>query len=286
MKQRKQKCAKLWPFLTRGGVKAYLCARFRPLNRFDPAAINDLQSLNLALDIGNTRTKIGLFQGNELAEQAIWTDWTLAELLVFGNHAGVERIIVSSVAEPDETLLDGLREHFRVLELTHRTPLPFENRYETPHTLGKDRLAGVAGAQVLYPQRNCLVVDCGTCVKYDMLTDSGIYQGGNIAPGARMRLAAMHHFTARLPEAEMEMPADFTGRSTATALQNGALRGAVLEMEGFARLFEARYGELYVILTGGDAAFFQPHLGIRNLIHTPGLTLFGLNHILNFNHSV
>jgi type III pantothenate kinase len=187
------------------------------------------------------------------------------------------------VAEPDEALREGLAGHFHMLELTHLTPLPFENQYETPETLGKDRLAAVAGAHFLFPQKNCLVVDCGTCIKYDMLTAEGAYRGGNIAPGAQMRIAAMHHFTARLPEVEMKMPADFTGRSTKTALQNGALRGAALEIEGFVNLFEKKYDSLNVILTGGDAAFFQAYLDIKNLIPEPELTLFGLNHILNFN---
>lgn len=249
--------------------------------------------MNLTLDIGNTRTKIGLFRGNELAEQAIWTRWTLADVTAFGNQVKATHVIVSSVAEPDEALRQELAGHFQLLELTHRTPLPFENQYQTPETLGKDRLAAIAGAHFLFPKKNCLVVDCGTCIKYDVLTDDGVYHGGNIAPGAQMRISAMHHFTARLPEVEMQMPQDFTGHSTETALQNGALRGAVLEIQGFARLFEKKYGHpensgqaLTVILTGGDAAFFRSHLNIQNLIHEPELTLFGLNHILNFNSKI
>lgn len=255
----------------------YFCARFQLIK---PGS--GLSNLNLALDIGNTRTKIGLFRGNDLVEQAIWTDWTLAELLAFGNRKGVKHVMVSSVAEPDEALQKELCRHFKAFELTHLTPLPFENQYKTPATLGKDRLAGVAGAHVLFPRKNCLVVDCGTCIKYDLLTENGSYRGGNIAPGAQMRIQAMHHFTARLPEVDMKMPADFTGFSTETALQNGALRGAVLEIQGFVRLFSEKYDALQVVLTGGDAAFFLPHLDLNNIIHEPDLTLFGLNHILQY----
>ncbi|MCB0528905.1 MAG: type III pantothenate kinase [Saprospiraceae bacterium] len=240
--------------------------------------------MNLALDIGNTRIKIGLFKGKELVEQAIWTDWALKDLPAFGNAAGVDRVIVSSVAEPSEAQREILDTHYDVLELTHKTPLPFENRYKTPLTLGKDRLAAVAGAQALFPGEACLVVDCGTCIKYDVLSEDAVYHGGNIAPGARMRIRAMHHFTARLPEVDMHMPEHFAGESTETALQNGALRGAVLELEGFVRLFNARYGPLKTIITGGDAGFFQPWLGqVQPLIHEPDLTLYGLNHILLHN---
>ena len=237
----------------------------------------------LVLDIGNTRSKLGLFQNNTLVEQANWSAWTLQELTDYGNLCGVENVIVSSVAEPAALLLEALQDQFRVLELTHQTPLPFRNDYRTPQTLGKDRLAAVAGAQAAFPGQNCLVVDCGTCIKYDLLLADGTYPGGNIAPGAGMRIKAMHHFTARLPEVTMTMPVDMTGYSTETALQNGALRGAVLEIEGFARLFRRQTNPLQVILTGGDADFFYPFLDIQYLIKDADLTLKGLNSILAFN---
>lgn len=240
--------------------------------------------MNLVLDIGNTRLKAGLFDGNRLVEQANWVDWTLEELQSYGNQAGADRVIVSSVADYDPDTYRRLAETFAVaIEMTHETPLPFRNMYRTPETLGKDRLAAVAGAQALFPGEHCLVVDCGTCIKYDLLTADGVYPGGNIAPGAAMRIRAMHHFTARLPEVPMQMPEDFTGYSTETALQNGALRGAVHEIEGFARQFGQRVNPLRVILTGGDADFFRPHLSGLTLSHEPFLTLFGLNHILQFN---
>lgn len=237
--------------------------------------------MNLALDIGNTRTKIGLFRGTEMVEHLVWTDWTAVELAAYSEQAGVERIIISSVADTEETLFDLLAERFEVVELSQETPLPFQNHYQTPKTLGKDRLAAVAGAQALYPATDCLVIDCGTCIKYEWLTAEGIYQGGNIAPGARMRIQAMHHFTARLPEVPLAMPAEAIGRSTQTALQNGALRGAVLEIAGFIQLFQAKSSHLQILLTGGDAPFFAPHLTVEHLKTEHHLTLIGLNHILN-----
>jgi type III pantothenate kinase len=239
--------------------------------------------MNLCADIGNTRVKIGLFQDKKLLEQAVWTDWTIDHLINFGKQAEVQKVIFSSVAQPDPELMRQLKNHFKVMELTTETPLPFENRYTTPHTQGKDRLAAVAGAQALFPGENCCVIDCGTCIKYELLLATGIYLGGNIAPGAHMRLMAMHHFTARLPEVPMEMPGDIWGDSTKTAMQNGALRGAALEMEGFIRLFEQQYTPLRVVMTGGDAAFFQPFLTFTKESTVPELTLHGLNNILIFN---
>lgn len=240
--------------------------------------------MNLTLDIGNTRTKLGLFEGKRLVEQAIWTSWTLEELALYGNQAGVDRVITASVAMPDPETQVRLAQIFPVvLELTHETPMPFRNTYRTPETLGRDRLAAVAGAQALFPGRNCLVVDCGTCIKYDLLTGGDTYTGGNIAPGAAMRLLAMHKFTARLPQVPVDMPDEIVGYSTETALQNGALRGAALEIMGFVQAFGERAKPLQVILTGGDADFFAPHLPIPDLFLEPQLTLYGLNHILAYN---
>lgn len=240
--------------------------------------------MNLVLDIGNTRSKVGIFDDQRLVEQAIWRDWTLEELSSYGNQAGADHVIFSSVSVPDPALQEKLALRFTsALELTHETPLPFRNAYRTPQTLGKDRLAGVAGAQALFPGRHCLVVDCGTCIKYELLSAEGVYEGGNIAPGARMRIQAMHAFTARLPEVSMDMPGSDIGTSTETALQNGALRGAVLEIEGFARAFAQEREGLVILITGGDAAFFLPQLRLPGLHHEPHLTLYGLNHILQYN---
>ncbi|MBP6811790.1 MAG: type III pantothenate kinase [Saprospiraceae bacterium] len=239
--------------------------------------------MNLALDIGNTRRKTGLFNGTRLVESRLITDWSLDDLLGYCNQTGVRNVVLSSVVDIDISLNKALTQYFGFLELTHETALPFENKYRTPQSLGKDRLAAVAGAQALLPRQHCLVVDCGTCIKYDVITASGEYLGGNIAPGAQMRAKAMHAFTARLPEVEMGMPEDFIGHSTETALQNGAFRGAALEIEGFVELFKKRFSPLQLILTGGDAAFFQANLNIPNLILEPNLTLYGLNNILIFN---
>lgn len=241
---------------------------------------------SLTLDIGNTRTKLGLFREKKLLERLVWTDWTVADVLDYGNRAGVERVMLCSVAEPDADLAEQLRARWPTWELTHETPLPFVNAYQTPHTLGKDRLAAVAGAQALWPGEHCMVVDCGTCIKYELLSADGIYHGGNIAPGLQMRIRAMHEFTARLPEVSVEMPLDPVGRSTETALQNGALRGAVLEIEGFAQKFRHSTGPLRTVLTGGDADFLKLHLNIPNLTLQNDLTLFGLNYILGCQLSV
>ncbi len=239
--------------------------------------------MNLTIDIGNTRTKIGVFEGSRLIEKIVWQEWQPAELFSLATNHKAKNVILSTVAKD----LSGeialiFKQEINYLELTAETPLPIENRYQTPQTLGKDRLAAVVGAFALYPDANVLIVDAGTCITYDLLTAEGAYEGGNIAPGLKMRLEAMHRMTKRLPLVEADLPKDVVGKSTQMALQNGALRGALLEFEGFCELFEANFGQLKVILTGGDANFLAKK-SKREIFVNPDLVLIGLNKILNHN---
>lgn len=239
--------------------------------------------MQLAIDIGNTRTKTGLFDGATLVKKTVWTQWSVADVRRWLGEVPLDGAIFASVADNDASLRMMLSDEFGAFELQAATPLPFRNAYRTPETLGKDRLAAAAGALALFPGQHCMVVDCGTCIKYELIDAGGTYHGGNIAPGLNMRIQAMHHFTARLPEVPLEMPAETVGNSTTTALQNGALRGAALETEGFAGLFAQKARPLTVVLTGGDAPFLIEFLNLPRLNIEPDLTLYGLNYILTFN---
>ncbi|MEO0341013.1 MAG: type III pantothenate kinase, partial [Bacteroidota bacterium] len=169
-----------------------------------------------------------------------------------------------------------------LLELDHRTPLPIINQYETPETLGKDRLAAVLGAFALFPDKVALVIDAGTCVTYDLLNDHRQYKGGNISPGWQMRLDAMHHFTAKLPKPEGKILDDWLGRDTNSALQNGAYYGLLAELQAYIDKIKKKYPFVNVILTGGDADFFAKNLKSKIFVNQ-NLVLIGLNKTLHYN---
>ncbi len=239
---------------------------------------------HLVIDIGNTRTKIARFEQSILKEK-----WTLEVLSVpaiqdiLTNHS-VERIIYSTVAGMDKAVKAYLMAHSFCLELTHKLQFPFKNEYETPHTLGKDRLAGMVGALTLYPNKNCLVIDAGTCITYDFLKAGSIFLGGNISPGLRMRFQAMHHFTEALPLVRIDAFQATTsiGKSTEDALLQGGAKGAIFEMEGIIQWAHHNFYDLNVILTGGDVDFFASYLKNKIFVQ-PNLVLIGLNKILEYN---
>ncbi len=238
--------------------------------------------MTLSIDIGNTWSKLGFFEGDELRYHAIFEQLTPSNLeAVLANHS-IENCIYSTVAGISEEAKAWLEGHFRTLELSTKTRLPFKNKYKTPQTLGKDRLAAVAGAFQLHPKENCLVIDAGTCITYDVLSEKKQYLGGNIAPGLQMRLKAMHEFTDALPLAPLAPIREPIAKSTEQALQNGGLWGAILEMQGVIDWCEEKFGSINVILTGGDANFFANHLKSEIFVHQ-NLVLLGLNKILHHN---
>lgn len=238
--------------------------------------------MNLCIDIGNTRTKLGIFKNDALLQNEVWTNFDLENLKAFLYNHPIKNIILSSVKAVDKKIEAYLTQHYFYLQLTAQTPLPFINKYETPETLGKDRLAAIAGAYHLYPGEHCLVIDAGTCITYDFLNADKEYLGGNISPGLEMRLKAMHTFTAKLPKVAQKTQNGFIGRSTETAIRHGAQLGLMLEIKGFMALFKENFGPLNVLLTGGDKDFFANQMKTK-IFANQNLVLVGLNQILNYN---
>lgn len=213
--------------------------------------------MNLAIDIGNTRVKLAFFEEEELMDKVILDELDTEKIFDMAYNRKVKHIIFSSVAGYlDEKTTKRFRENFFLLQLDAETLLPIKNAYKTPSTLGKDRLAAIIGAYGLFPNKTCLVIDAGTCVTYDVLTNKGEFLGGNISPGLKMRLKAMHSFTKRLPLPTIKETKLDWGNSTEMALLNGAQLGLQLEIEGFMKRCFVDFGETVTFLTGGDAVFF------------------------------
>ena len=168
------------------------------------------------------------------------------------------------------------------IHLDHNTPIPIKNEYGAPESLGKDRLAAAVGAGKMFPGKNVLFFDMGTCITMNFIDSSGSFIGGNISPGIRMRLKAMHTFTDRLPMVPLEIPDEVIGKDTVKAMQNGGIKGAFREMESFIDEIRTDFGEIVIILTGGDANLFESYTKNKIFV-APYLVLQGLNEILKYN---
>lgn len=238
--------------------------------------------MNLCIDIGNTRIKIGVFDKGQMIHHDAFHTMSDDEVEKLIDTYKIDSAISSSTRKTVSAFEKRVRTRIGLTRLTHKTAIPINNKYHTPKTLGKDRLAVVIGCTKVYPKKNCLVIDAGTCITYDVIDAQGNYHGGNISPGLRMRAEAMDILTSSLPLVEPVHNKDFIGKSTVSAMQNGIVYGTLLEMQSFIAMIKENFGEINVIITGGDAPFFEDLLNSKIFVHS-FLVLEGLDVIINYN---
>lgn len=235
---------------------------------------------NLVIDKGNSSIKVGVY--DEACNQLYMNRFvTLTEsaLLSLSDEFSCNRCIVSSVVNDLPHQYEELKARMdKFITLDEHTPLPIENLYSTPSTLGRDRLAVCVGANYIKPNQNLLVIDVGTAVTYDIVNSKNQYVGGNISLGLEMRAKAMHAFTAKLPEVKIDPEVGTYGTTTETALQSGVMRGLQYEIEGYMTCLSKIYPHLSVFLTGGGSFYFEKFF--KSAIFAKDLLLLGLNRIL------
>lgn len=238
---------------------------------------------SICLDIGNTRAKYALFHDKHLIKTGHYPKFLIKDIrqLVRNNH--VTHGIISSTRHHNSPLRRFLTKELEAfIELSHKTTMPIENGYESPKTLGVDRLAAAVGAYTKKPNRAHLVIDAGSCMTLDVVDQNGRFIGGNITPGMHMRIKAMNDHTDKLPLVPLSYNKELLGRDTKMALQNGAVRGTLFEIGAFITCVRRDYPGININLTGGDADFLAKHLKSKILADS-NLVFTGLNEILQHN---
>ena len=240
--------------------------------------------MNLIIDVGNSFVKMAVFQADELIEKVTVSpeDFEINFDQLLEKHHKVTKCIVSSVGLLSKMELENIKKRLDVLLLSANILLPFTNLYKTPNTLGVDRMALVSAAVKNYPNKNVLIIDAGTCITYDFISDSNQYLGGAISPGIRLRYTSLNNLTANLPLLTKVAPDLLIGDSTETAIHSGVINGILYEIDGVIQAYKEKYSDLTVILTGGDANFLSKQLKSSIFAHSNFL-LEGLNHILQYN---
>ncbi len=243
----------------------------------------------LAIDVGNTNTVVGLFQGDQLK-----TDWRLTThaertadevgmwLLQLLEWDGVrpddlEGVAVSSVVPPmDPRLREGVarylgRQAFFV-EPGIQSDMPL--LVDTPQDLGADRLCDAVAGYEFYGGP-CIVLDFGTALTWEVVSAAGEYLGGVIAPGPGVTADALSSKTAKLPQVAMAPPERVIGKGTVDSIQSGLFYGYLGAVEGVTRRILDELGGATVIATGGLAGAFGEHSELIEYVDSD-LTLKGL----------
>ncbi|MGK0138887.1 MAG: type III pantothenate kinase [Algoriphagus sp.] len=240
--------------------------------------------MNAVIDLGNTFGKLALFEGLELS--SIKKGINVLVMVERLKKLKPEHVLVCSVTKNVAELNLLFKTIPNTIVLTKDTPIPVINAYATPETLGYDRLAGATGAHFLFPNQNCLLIDMGTAIKYDFIDAKGIFKGGIISPGMKMRFKALHTFTKKLPLLNAEdilnegVP-NLIGNSTVTCIKSGVVHGISAEINGLISRY-LEQGSLKIIISGGDSEFFESQINYPTFA-APNLVLEGLNRILKYN---
>jgi type III pantothenate kinase len=116
------------------------------------------------------------------------------------------------------------------------------------------------GATLQFPDQNRLIIDAGTCVTYDFVSNENVYYGGAISPGLRLRYEALHGYTQKLPLLSLQAPKAIIGTSTYESIHSGIVHGLVFEIEGFINEYKSKFSNFIIILTGGDTDFLAKRL--------------------------
>jgi type III pantothenate kinase len=224
---------------------------------------------NLLIDIGNTSVKAAFAKGDKLDDTVRYegTDVVgFASSLLLSREVSV--VAISSVRDFPAGYFIPLEALCRkLLIFDHNIPIPLINRYETPSTLGQDRILSAIAASALFPGRDSVVFDFGTALTIDFVSANGEFCGGNISPGLKARFNALSDYTGKLPRCSAPDELQLCGSHTRGAIESGVVLGLIFEVEGYMD----KYKDHFYIFTGGDANYFaekvkKPIFVVYNLV--------------------
>ena len=237
--------------------------------------------MKLIIDIGNTNTKLAIFDDKKIVKTIILANLELTLIKNFLGKIIISSTIISCVKAVDNNIMNIVT-HFNAYLFDESTKIPIDNKYKTLNTLGNDRIAAVIGAIYLFPKKDVLVFDAGTCLTIDFANKNKQYLGGRISPGISMRYHALHNFTAKLPLLEYDEKYMYVGNDTNTSIISGVQQGILAEVKSIILDYKSCNHEIIIIFTGGDSVFFEKELK-NSIFAEPNLVLIGLNEILDYN---
>ena len=247
---------------------------------------------NLTIDNGNTSVKVAFFIGTQVVATNRFTrrDTRLLERFISTYKPNSAIVCTTASASSSQRIFQVLEQRLpQVTHLTHETTLPIRLGYNTPETLGRDRIATAVGAwtiaQRLDNACDVLVIDAGTAVTYDIIKSDGCFVGGNIAPGLGLRFKSLHEHTGQLPLISADGNTPVVGYDTETAIRSGVVLGLLGEIKCYISDLKLSHPNLMVFITGGDGKLLHSHLADDSIIFYENLAAEGLNRIQLYNQA-
>ena len=233
--------------------------------------------MNLVVDIGNTFIKYAVFHNRDIIFEDKRKSFSQDIIDNCIRQYSLNNLIISSVADIPKFVTS-----LKTVYLSYKIDLPVKLKYKTLQSLGNDRIASVVGSSMLFPSKDILVIDAGSCITIDFIDKKKVYHGGRISPGIEMRYKSLDLFTNNLPKLQSTLEFNFIGNDTSSSITSGIQNGVLSEIDDIIRDFRKEKPDLFVIVTGGDTIFFEK--GLKSKIFADRfLVLRGLNEILEYH---
>ena len=237
--------------------------------------------MNLIIDCGNTNLKYFIFKNERLVFKNLFRwedDW---KSQIKNSFPDIKNILLSDVTGKYHKV--DLEKEFpkKKVYKVKDFDFPFKTNYNY-ESLGDDRIGLITASIDKFPNEDCLVIDAGSCLTYDLISSKSVHEGGLISPGLIIRYKSLNQFTSSLPligfkDKKMEL-----GNNTKDSIQTGTLEGFIFEIKGQIEKFKSKTPNLRIILTGGDAKYLYKR--IKNSIFAEQHFLAsGLNNLLKCN---
>lgn len=234
----------------------------------------------LIVDAGNTRIKFFIFSKNEELVSTLFLSFDEIKL----NKKIIQQLeyhkaIFSSVRNIEEStyIFSLLRNCINVSEIK----IPLKTDYKTIHTLGLDRLIN-ANYAFHKASKSVLIIDIGTCIKFDFVDQNGVFLGGSISPGIHLRYKSLNDYTGNLPLLKETTKTELLGNSTNKCIHSGVINGIQGEINYFIDHYSKKINDLTIFVTGGDYLYFD-YSSKNNIFAVENLTQLGLLYILKAN---
>ena len=241
--------------------------------------------MNLVLDIGNTNVKWAIFDNNKMIEYHLIKDFSIDRFKsIISKYSEIKNVCVSNNSEEIDYIKKVCTNlNIKHISVNHLLNFPIHIEYDTPKTLGVDRIMLAVGSMIKYTGDK-LIIDLGTCITYDLVI-SNKYIGGQISPGLEMRLASLHSYTNKLPKINFQETDNFIGKTTNESMLIGVCDSLLFEVKNVIEKYKSRYPNIKTIITGGDLKIIKNKIKNINFIN-PYLLMEGLNYIIACNEEI
>jgi type III pantothenate kinase len=240
--------------------------------------IVDPKGYSLIIDIGNSLMKLFVIDDVRILYRTIFEKISDLEK-IFGIFPEIKNGIYSASGKIPDNLDTFLSEKLdRLIYFNSETPIPVNNMYHSPETLGSDRLAAAIGVNYFFPDTNVIIFDFGTAITIDFVDCKNNFLGGNISPGLSVRFKSLNYYTNSLPLVSIPEKIVEIGTTTNEAIEAGVVCGIIGELMSYID----KYRGHKIIFTGGDSFYFAIKIKIPIFVFQNPI-VFGLNRVLNHN---